>query len=43
MTTLILVDHNIEGYAVMLSGTFDAIGWSELFSVHFVTCKEVSL
>lgn len=43
MTTLILVDHNIEGYAVMLSGMFDAMGWSELFPVHFVTFKEVGL
>ncbi len=43
MTALILVDHNIEGYAVMLSGTFDSMGWSELFPVHFVTFKEVGL
>ncbi|NJN97739.1 MAG: ACP S-malonyltransferase [Anaerolineales bacterium] len=43
MTTLILVDHNIEGYAVILSGAFDTMGWSELFPVHFVTFREIGL
>lgn len=42
MITL-LVDHNIEGQAVMLSGTFNSEGWTELFPVRFVTFEEVGL
>lgn len=39
----ILVDYNIEGQAVLLSGTLNSEGWGELFSIRFVTFKEVAL
>jgi len=39
----ILVDHNIEGQAVLLSGTFNTEGWSELFPVRFVTFRDIGL
>ncbi len=39
----ILADHNIEGHAILLAGTFYAQGWSELFQVRFTTFREAGL
>ncbi len=39
----ILVDHNIEGHAALLSATLNSEGWTTLFSVRFVTLREVGL
>ncbi len=39
----ILVDHNIEGHAALLSATLNSEGWTTLFSIRFVTLREVGL
>lgn len=39
----ILVDYNIEGQALVFSGTLNSQGWLELFSIRFVTFKEAGL
>lgn len=39
----ILVDHNIEGQAVLLLGTYDADGWSELFPIRLITFRDAGL
>ncbi|MDM8525556.1 hypothetical protein QUF80_19475 [Desulfococcaceae bacterium HSG8] len=41
--TIILADKNIEGQAVLLMGTFNVAGWSELFSVRLLTFEEAGL
>ncbi len=41
--TVILADKNIEGQAVMLLGTFNAAGWSELFPVRLLTFEDAGL
>ena len=41
--TIILADKNIEGQAVLLLGTFNAAGWSELFPVRLVTFEETGI
>lgn len=39
----ILVDHNIEGQAVLLWGTLSATGWLELLPLRLVTLAQVGL
>jgi hypothetical protein len=39
----ILVDHNIEGQAIMLWGLMSTIGWLELLPLHLVTFAQVGL
>lgn len=39
----ILVDHNIEGYAVTLTGVLASEGWLELLPIRIVTFMEVQL
>lgn len=41
--TTILVDHNIEGQAALLLGTYLEEGWADLSPVRFVTFQEVGL
>ena len=41
--TIILADKNVEGQAVLLLGTFNAAGWSELFPVRLVTFEETGI
>lgn len=40
---IILVDHNMEGQAVLLRGTLAAEGWIELLGLRFVTFREAGL
>jgi hypothetical protein len=39
----ILVDHNIEGQAILLWGTLTASGWLELLPLRLVTLAQVGL
>lgn len=39
----ILVDHNVEGQAMLLWGTLSAEGWPELLPIQFVTFEQVGL
>ena len=39
----ILVDHNLEGQSVLILGTFNKEGWSELFPIRFMTFKDAGL
>ena len=41
--TTVLVDHNMEGQAVLLWGTLAAEGWLELVPLRLVTFAEVGL
>jgi len=38
----VLVDHNIEGYAVMMAGVLGNDGWLEMIPISFVMFAEVS-
>ncbi|WP_448572360.1 ACP S-malonyltransferase [Trichothermofontia sp.] len=40
---IFLVDHNLEGHALLLSGNIASLGWLEILSIHFVTFAEVEL
>ncbi len=40
---IFLVDHNLEGHALLLSGTLASLGWLDLLSIHFTTFEEISL
>jgi len=39
----ILVDHNIEGQAIMLLGTLTSQGWQELLPFEFITLADKGL
>lgn len=39
----ILVDHNIEGHAMLLAGTLSAEGWLDLVPLRFVTLAHAAL
>jgi hypothetical protein len=41
--TTILIDHNLEGQAALLMGTFVEEGWADLFLIRFVTLQDVGL
>ncbi len=43
MNVDILVDHNIEGQAIMLAGTYKLEGWLELLPLSFLRFNEVGL
>lgn len=38
-----LIDHNIEGYAILLLGTLTAGGWLEIVPIEFVMFERVGL
>jgi hypothetical protein len=40
---IVLIDHNLEGYAIQLLGTLVSQGWLELFSIRFVMFDEAEL
>jgi hypothetical protein len=40
---IFLVDHNLEGHALLLSGSLTNQGWAELFSIGFVLLEEIDL
>jgi hypothetical protein len=39
----VLVDHNMEGQAIMLWGTLAAEGWLDLIPLRLMTFREVGL
>ena len=40
---IFLVDHNLEGHALLLSGIIASLGWLDLLSIRFVTFGEIEL
>jgi hypothetical protein len=40
---IFLVDHNLEGHALLLSGSIANLGWLELLTIRFVTFEEIEL
>jgi hypothetical protein len=40
---ILLVDHNLEGHALILLGNIANQGWLELLPIRFVTFKEMDL
>ncbi|EGJ32764.1 MULTISPECIES: hypothetical protein [Moorena] len=40
---IFLVDHNLEGHALLLSGSIASLGWLELLPIRFVTFAEIEL
>ncbi|MBC6418516.1 MAG: ACP S-malonyltransferase [Prochloron sp. SP5CPC1] len=40
---IFLVDHNLEGHALLLSGTLANQSWLDLVPIHFTTFKEIAL
>jgi hypothetical protein len=40
---IFLVDHNLEGHALLLSGNIARLGWLELLPIRFVTFEEIGL
>jgi hypothetical protein len=40
---IFLVDHNLEGHALLLSGSIASLGWLDLLPIRFVTFGEIEL
>jgi hypothetical protein len=40
---IFLVDHNLEGHALLLSGNMARLGWLEILPIRFVTFEEIEL
>ncbi|UBF26938.1 ACP S-malonyltransferase [Kovacikia minuta CCNUW1] len=40
---IFLVDHNLEGHALLLSGSLTNQGWMDLFPIRFVLLEEIGL
>jgi len=40
---IFLVDHNLEGHALILSGNITNLGWLDLLPIRFITFEEVAL
>jgi hypothetical protein len=40
---IFLVDHNLEGHALLLSGSLKNQGWIDLFPIHFLRLEEMEL
>lgn len=40
---IFLVDHNLEGYALLLAGSIASLGWLDLLPIRFVIFEEVGL
>lgn len=40
---ILLIDHNLEGHALILLGNIANQGWLELLPINFVTFKEIDL
>ena len=40
---IFLVDHNLEGHALLLSGTLASLGWLDLLPIYFTTFEEIAL
>lgn len=40
---IFLVDHNLEGHSLLLSGNMASLGWLDLLPIRFITFAEVAL
>ncbi|MBW4692951.1 MAG: ACP S-malonyltransferase [Lyngbya sp. HA4199-MV5] len=40
---IFLVDHNLEGHALLLSGYIASLGWLDLLSIRFLTFEALAL
>jgi hypothetical protein len=40
---IFLVDHNLEGHALLLSGNITNLGWLDLLPIRLITFEEVAL
>ena len=40
---IFLVDHNLEGHALLLSGNIASLGWLDLLPIQFRTFDELEL
>ncbi|MFB2898103.1 ACP S-malonyltransferase [Aerosakkonemataceae cyanobacterium BLCC-F50] len=40
---IFLVDHNLEGHALLLSGNIVMLGWLDLLPIQFITFEEIEL
>lgn len=40
---IFLVDHNLEGHALLLAGSIASLGWLDLLPIRFVIFEEVGL
>jgi|SRR4028119_263675 hypothetical protein len=40
---IFLVDHNLEGHALLLSGNIASLGWLDLLPIRFITFEEIEL
>ncbi|NEP09251.1 MAG: ACP S-malonyltransferase [Symploca sp. SIO2C1] len=40
---IFLVDHNLEGHSLLLSGIIARLGWLELLPIRFITFEEIEL
>ncbi|PSB26856.1 ACP S-malonyltransferase [Stenomitos frigidus] len=40
---IFLVDHNLEGHALLLSGNIASLGWLDLLPIRFVTFEAIEL
>lgn len=40
---IFLVDHNLEGHALLLSGRIASLGWLDLLPIRFITFEETDL
>lgn len=40
---IFLVDHNLEGHALLLSGSIASFGWLDLLPIRFITFEEIEL
>ncbi len=40
---IFLVDHNLEGHALLLSGNIASLGWLYLLPIRFITFEEIEL
>jgi hypothetical protein len=40
---IFLIDHNLEGHALLLSGNIASLGWLDLLPIRFVTFEEMEL
>jgi predicted nuclease of predicted toxin-antitoxin system len=40
---IFLVDHNLEGHALLLAGSLTNQGWADIFPIRFVLLEEVGL
>jgi hypothetical protein len=40
---IFLVDHNLEGHALLLSGNIASLGWLDLLQIRLITFEEIEL